>query len=59
MAEKPKFRIGDKVIFLDSTLYVVSRQIRGEKYYYGLGEHPEDEAFLSGIPENQLAKAEI
>lgn len=47
------------MIFLDSTLYVVSRQIRGEKYYYGLGEHPEDEAFLSGIPENQLAKAEI
>ena len=46
--------MGDRVKFLGSILYVVSRQIREDKYYYGLGESPDEEAFLSGISEEQL-----
>lgn len=42
------------MIFLGSTLYIVSRQIREGKYYYSLAESPTEEAFLSGISEEQL-----
>lgn len=55
--ENPKFKVGDRVRFLNSILYIVSRQIREEKYYYGLAESPTGEAFLTGISEEQLEKA--
>ncbi len=52
----PQFKVGDRVKFLGSILYVVSRQIREDEYRYGLAESPDEEAFITGIPEDQLEK---